>query len=238
MRVVYHEQGVHAARTRGRIARIGRALVGKFLSDVEAENAEAMLDAERQQLREQVARYNRGLASHAALCARLRKRIEAAEKEASALEGRARRRLEAGNREAAGQAALRREKRVTELGELREQLARSEATYEELVRARESSVTAAREKLESLKHGIGDLKVKRALAELTETAGVLDGSFATDDGHLERLAERIEEERELADGRVRVAQESALLARDEDEDEDQAALADEALARLEGREGD
>ena len=106
MRVVYHEQGVHAARTRGRIARIGRALVGKFLSDVEAENADAMLDAERQQLREQVARYNRGLASHAALCARLRKRIEAAEKEASALEGRARRRLEAGNREAAGQAAL------------------------------------------------------------------------------------------------------------------------------------
>ena len=36
MRVVYHEQGVHAARTRCRIARIGRALVGKFLSDVEA----------------------------------------------------------------------------------------------------------------------------------------------------------------------------------------------------------
>lgn len=56
------------------LARIGnlfRGFASLFDSNVERRNPEALLDLEKRNLRQQMAQYNYGLASHAGMCERL-----------------------------------------------------------------------------------------------------------------------------------------------------------------------
>ena len=78
--------------------------------------------------------------------------------------------LKAGNRDVAGQYALRLQTVTGQLVENRTQLEQAETTYKNLVKARDVAINAARTKIEMLKHSLDDLKVKRAMAELTEMA--------------------------------------------------------------------
>ena len=55
---------------------------------------------------------------------------------------------------------------------------------------------------------IGELKVQEALADLTELAAGLHGSIGQSDGTLERVQERVEDKRNFAKGRVRVARDA------------------------------
>ena len=51
-----------------RFGNLIRGFFGLFVSVLERSKPEALLEAEKENLREQIARYNQGLASHAALC--------------------------------------------------------------------------------------------------------------------------------------------------------------------------
>ena len=75
-----------------------------------------------------------------------------------------------------------------------------------------------RRKIEGLKRSIGELQVQRALAELTEMAAGLQGAIAVDEVGLDRLKEQVEDRRDLAVGRTRVARDALdLVAVREDE---------------------
>lgn len=90
-----------------RIMNLFRGFVGLFVSSVERKNPEALLELEKENLREQVAKYNQGLASHAGLCERLMAQVKKLEAEERDLRAKAGANLRAGNRDAAGQYALR-----------------------------------------------------------------------------------------------------------------------------------
>ena len=60
--------------------------------------------------------------------------------------------------------ALRLQTVSAQLKENRAQLESAEKTYQELVRAREVSMRAAQDKIEALKFGLSDLKIKNATA--------------------------------------------------------------------------
>lgn len=113
------------------------------------------------------------------------------------------------------------------------QIARSEATYQELVRSRNSAVDVARTRIKAMKRSLGDVQAQRALAELCELAADLHGTIGVSKGTLERVHERLEEEREFAVGRACVAREVVDAERDETAEEDRAAQAEEALRRFE-----
>lgn len=222
-----------------RMRRLVRMMTGHAMTEIEAAHPEAVLDYERQRLREQVARYNRGLASHAALCERLRVREERLAREEAQLRRRLEARLEADDREGAGRHALRLEQVEEERRENARQRSDAESTYRELVASRDAAVRAARERIEALKRSLGEVRTQRALAELQESAAGMHGAIGLCEGTLERVHERLEEERELAVGRVRVAREvvgdAERLRADEAE---QRALAEDALRRYEAaREG-
>ena len=217
----------------GRMRRLVGAIAGNAVTELEAANPVAVLDSERTRLRVQVARYNRGLAAHAAISERLRGRAAQLGREQSTLHERALRRLAANDRARAAEAALRLEEVRAELARGAEQLARSEATYQELTRSRNSAVEAARERIEAMKRSIGEVQAQRALAELCEVAADLQGSIGVSEGTLDRVHERLEEERELAMGRARVAREVLEAERDDSAAEDRAAQAAEALGRFE-----
>ena len=93
-----------------------------------------------------------------------------------------------------------------ELEENRKQLAQAETTYKELVRSRDVAIASAKSKIDTIKAGISDLKTKRALAQLTETASGMIVNIGGSGDTLQRLESMVDEERTKAAGRVRVAQ--------------------------------
>jgi hypothetical protein len=221
-----------------RMRRLASAIAGNAVTELEAAHPTAVLDAERTRLRLQVARYNQGLAAHAAIGERLRRRAAQLAHEQRALTVRIERRLAVQDRTSAAEAALRLEEVRSELARGAEQLARSEATHQELTRSRNTAVDAARTRIEAMKRSIGEVQAQRALAELCELAADLQGSIGVSEGTLERVHERLEEERELAIGRARVAREILDTDRDERAEEDRGAQAEEALRRFEAARAD
>jgi phage shock protein A len=220
-----------------RLSNLVRGFFSLFISGLERQNPEALLEVEQENLRRQIGQYNTGLASHAGLCERLISQVKQLENEQRDLRAKAGANLRAGNRDAAAQYALRLQTVERELDENRGQLEQAEKTYKDLVKARDVAISTARTKIESLKTGINDLKMKRALAELTEMASGMVTSIGSSGETLDRLHDIVEDERTKAAGRVRVARDSLDTSGVQIKEAEQKALADQALADFAAKEG-
>jgi phage shock protein A len=221
-----------------RIATLIRGFLSLFISGMERQNPEALLEIEKENIRKQIANYNQGLAMHAGLCERLMTQVKRLEQEERELRAKTAANLRAGNHDLASQQALRLQTVQRELVENRTQLESAEATYKELLRTRDVSVKAAQAKIDSLKTSLDDLKIKRATAELNEMASGLISQIGGSGDTLNRLHGMVEEEREKASGRARVARDSLHSASDFDmQEQEQKALADQALADFAAKEG-
>lgn len=220
-----------------RLANVFRGFLGLFVSGLERRNPEALLEVEKENLRKQIANYNQGLAAHAGLCERLMTQVRKLEAEERELRAKAAANLRAGNRDAAGNYALRLQTVQRELSENRTQLEQAETTYKELIKARDVSVKAAQAKIEALKSSLDDLKIKKATAELTEMASGMITSIGGAGDTLDRLHNMVEEEREQAAGRARIARDSLNTADFAMAEAEQKALAEQALADFAAKEG-
>jgi phage shock protein A len=220
-----------------RLSNLLKGFFGLFLSNAERSNPEALLEVERENLRKQIAQYNQGLASHAALCERLMTQVKNLEQRERELRAKATANLRAGNREAAGNFALDLQQVQGQLEENRKQLETAEATYKDLEKAREVSVQAAREKIEKLRYAIGDMKVQKSTAEMMEMATGMISQIGGSGDTLNRLEEMVQEEREKAAGRARVARGGLDMTEISMKESEQAALADQALADFAAKEG-
>ena len=105
------------------------------------------------------------------------------------------------------------------------------------VAARDVAITAAKTKIDDLKHSLDDLKVKKAMAELTEMASGMVSQIGGSGDTLNRLHDMVEEERTKAAGRVRVAKDSINTGEIQMKEMEQKALADQALADFAAKEG-
>jgi phage shock protein A len=216
-----------------RIGNLLKGALGMTVSGVERRNPEMLLEVEKENLRTQIGKFNKGLAAHAGLCERLMARVKTLETQQLDLQARTRAHLNAGNRDIAAQYALQLKNTVQELDDNRRQLAAAEETYSTLIRQRDAAVEAAKRQLDAMKKSIDDLKVKKAMAELTEAAsGMITGSGGSGDT-LARLREMVEEERSKAAGRIRVARDSMSLTDLDMKEREQKALAEQALTEFE-----
>src|SRR5246127_3608037 len=220
-----------------RLSNLVRGFFSLFISGLERQNPEALLEVEQENLRKQIGQYNQGLASHAGLCERLISQVKQLENEQRDLRAKTAANLRAGNRDTAAQYALRLQTIERELDENRTQMEQAEKTYRDLVKARDVVITAARSKIESLKSGITDLKMKRAMAELTEMASGMITSIGSSGETLDRLHNIVEEERSKAAGRVRVARDTLDTSGVMVKEAEQKALADQALGAFAAKEG-
>ena len=220
-----------------RLSNLIRGFFGLFISGLERQNPEALLEVEQENLRKQIGQYNQGLASHAGLCEGLIAQVRRLENDERDLRAKTSANLRAGNRDAAGQYALRLQTVQRELGENRSQLDQAEKTYKDLVKARDVAISSARQKIESLKAGISDMKMKRAMAELTEMASGMVTQIGGSGETLDRLSNIVEEERQKAAGRARVARDSMDMSGVQVKEAEQKALADQALADFAAQEG-
>jgi len=220
-----------------RLANVFRGFLALFVKDLERRNPEALLELEQENLRRQISGYNQGLASHAGLAERLMSQVRKLEAEERDLRAKTTAHLRAGNQDSAGQYALRLQTVSRELEENRRQLEQAEATYQDLVKARDVAVSAARAKIQSLKGAINDMRMKQAMADMNEMAAGMIGQIGGSGDTLNRLQEMVEEERTRAAGRARVARDSLDMSEVNLKEAEQKALADQALADFAASEG-
>ena len=219
-----------------RLTNLFHGFIGLFISGMERENPEALLEVEQENLRKQIGKFNSGLAAHAGLVERLIGQVRKLESDESDLRARTAANLKLGDRAAAGRYALRLQTVERELDENRKQMEQAETTYKELVRARDVAISIARAKIESLKSGISDLKMKRAMAEITEMASGMVGDIGGSGETLNRLESIVNEERYKAAGKVRVAVDSLDLHDVHIREAEQTALGEQALAQFEAHQ--
>src|SRR5215471_3271493 len=114
-----------------RLANLIRGFFGLFISGLEKQNPEALLEVEQENLRKQIGQFNQGLASHAGLCERLMSQVRKLEAEQKDLRAKTTAHVRAGNNSAAGQYALRLQSVEQQLTENRTQLEQAEKTYKD-----------------------------------------------------------------------------------------------------------
>lgn len=220
-----------------RIANLFKAFLNVFVSSVERQNPEALLELEKENLRKQIGNFNQGLASHAALAERLMGQVRKLEADEREQRAKATAHLKAGNRTAAGQYALRLQTVERELAENRRQLEQAEETYKNMVKARDVAVASARAKIEGMRGAIADMRMNKAVAEMHEMAAGMIGEIGGSGDTLNRLHDMVEEERQKAAGRARVAKDAIDMTDINIKEAEMTALADQALADFAAREG-
>ena len=220
-----------------RISNLFKGFIGLFVSGMERQNPEALLEVEKENLRKQIARYNQGLATHAGMCERLMTQVKNLEQQEKELRAQTGANIKAGNRERAAQLALQLQTVSAQLEENRKQLEGAETTYKDLVKARNITVEEAKNAIAQLKFSLDDLKVKKATAEMNEMASGMITSIGGSGDTLNRLQEMVEDERTKASGRARVAKDSLNTTDFQMKESEQKALADQALADFAAKEG-
>ena len=215
-----------------RISNLFKGFLSLFISGIERANPRALIEAEKENLRKQIARFNDSLANHAAFVERLMRQVKNLEAQERELAGKAAANLKAGNRSVAGQYALQLRTVTEQLEENRQQLETGEQTYQKLVKTRDVAIREARDKIESLKRMISEAELMEAQAELQEMAQGMITSIGGSGDTIARVEEYLTERRDKAAGRARVASSSIDISEVVIKEAEQEAMADQALAEF------
>lgn len=214
-----------------------RGLIGLLVSGFEKKNPEALLENEKNNLREQIAKFNGALSAHAAEIERLGALTKKLGIEETDLRAKIKGLLQNGKRDLASTLAVKLQDVDKRHDEILAQLQESETQYRELTKARDVSVRAATKKIEELSAGITDLKIKSAAAELAEMATGMISNIGSSGDTLNRIGALVEEERNKAAGRARVAADSVDMSNIYAAEATDSALAEIALASIEAEMG-
>jgi phage shock protein A len=222
-----------------RIANLFRGFLSLFISGVEREHPEALLEAAQQDFRAQMAAARDALANSAGLCSRLQSQIRDGESQIAQLTARITANVKAGNAAVAGELALRLQTLKADVARNKEQYAIAEQTYQTSVKQVTLAQQTFAKKMEELKTKLNQAKINEALA--AASAATANISFKVGDmgDSLGRVDEILTERASRADGRIRAttdlvnAQNTELQLKEEE----QRALADQALAEFMATQG-
>ncbi len=215
-----------------RLGNLVRGFLSLFVSGLEKANPKALIEAEKENLRRQIARFNENLANHAAFVERLMRQVKKLESQERELAAKAAANLKVGNRAAAGQYALQLKTVKDQLEENRGQLEASDSTFKKLVKSRDVSVREAKAKIESLKRMLTETEMLEAQAELQEMASGMISEIGGSGDTLGRVEEYLSERRDKAAGRARVASSTIDTSSIDLKEAEQEALADQALSEF------
>jgi phage shock protein A len=216
-----------------RLRNLIRGFFGLFISNVERQNPQALIEVEKENLRTQIGRFNDSLTSHAGFIERLMRQVKGLEQREKELTAKIAANIKAGNRAVAGQMALELQTVKGQLEENRGQMEAAEETYKKLVKSRDVSVQEAKAKIEKLNRLITETEMMEAQAELQEMATGLIGSIGGTGDTLNRVEEYLNERRDKAAGKARVAASSVDIRDVELKESEQTALAEQALREFE-----
>lgn len=191
-----------------RLSNLVKGFINLFIRGLEESNPKALIEAEKENLRTQISRFNQSLMQHRAFIERLMRQVKQLEAQERDMGAKVMAHLKVNNRSAAGQFALQLRTVKEQLEENRAQLVEAEKTYRELLRARDVSVKEAEQKIEKLRRMLSEAEMLEAQAELQEMAAGMVSSIGGSGDTLNRVEEYISERRDKAAGKARVAADS------------------------------
>jgi phage shock protein A len=209
-----------------------RGLLSRAVSFFESRNPAALLELEQENLRKRIIEFNSGLVGHAAASERLASQVKRGEAKSADLANRIKALIKAGERQAAARLALEHQNVEAQLIEDGKQRERAETTFRQLVENRDLAVGEAKRKIEALRRDIGDLKTKRALANLEAMAQAMSDSLAGPGDSLGRLRDIVDEAQQKEDGRLRVYGASIDVEEQRLRETERAVVAEEALSNF------
>ncbi len=220
-----------------RIANLFKGFLGLFISGIEKSNPRALIEVEKENLRKQIAIFNDNLATHAGFVERLMRQIKTLERKEKEMTAKVAANIKVGNRSIAGQMALELQTVKSQLDENREQLELGEATYKKLIKSRDVAIKEASAKIDKLKRMISETEMMEAQAELQEMASGMISEIGGSGDTLDRVEGYLEERRDKAAGKARVAADSIDTEKFEMKEAEQEALAEMALTEFEAAYG-
>ena len=181
-----------------------RGFFGLFIKGLEQDKPEYLIEAQKENLRNQVQKYNENLANAAAFVERLRRITKADQQKEQELSAKIKANLSVGNNQVAGQLAIQYKELKSRMTENAQQLEMAENNYTKLERTRDTAIREAENKLMKLQNKLSEAQMYEAQASLQEMAKGMTNSIGND-MNFDHVTEAIEERRDKALGRARVA---------------------------------
>lgn len=188
-----------------RLSNLIKGFLSRILRFFESSNPEALIEAEKENIRNQVARFNESLSNHAAFAERLTRQVRSLSAKERELTAKINANIKAGNRKVAGQLALQLQTIKQQLQENQSQLEIAEQTFKNLEKQRDVSIQDAQEKIQKLQNMLSETQMFEAQAELQEMAKAMRSGINLTNDSAARVTELLEERRDKAAGKARVA---------------------------------
>lgn len=222
-----------------RIGNLIRGFFSLFISGIEREHPEALLEAAQQQFRAQMASARDALANSAGLCSRLQSQIKSEEGQIVQITARITANIKAGNTGVAGELALQLQNLKNEMAKNQEQYGIAENSYKVAVKQVALAQTEFNKKMESLKSKMNQAKINEALAAATAASANMSFKIGDLGDSLGRVDEIVTERAAKAEGKIRATNDlvSAAGAEVSIKEAEQKALADQALAEFMASQG-
>jgi phage shock protein A len=220
-----------------RIGRLFRGFVGLFISGLEENNPEALMDAARQEFRDRMAQYNSALAAMAGIAERLKMQVKTKASKAQDLERRILANHNAGNVELAGSLARELQELKADLGHDTAELSETEEAYSANLRQAKVVQKEFEDKVKRLEKQLSQVKIKEAQAEAAAALG--NATFKVGDmGDTMKTVEEVLQKRyEKSAGKARVAKDLVNMDAVREKESESKALEQAALAEFLASQG-
>jgi phage shock protein A len=220
-----------------RIGRLFKGFIGLFVSGLEEQNPEALLEVARQDFRDKMVQYNQALARLAGVAERLKVQISSKTSKAQDLERRIMANYKAGNAELAGSLARELQELKGDLEHDSQELKDTESAYDTNMRSAKITQKEFEEKVRKIERQLSQVKVKEAQAE---AAAALSGvSFKVGDvgDTLKGVEDVLNKKYEMAAGKARVAVDMTDNQKVKEKELESKALEQQALADFLAQQG-
>jgi phage shock protein A len=220
-----------------RIARLLRGFVGLFISGVEEQNPEALMEAARQEFRDRMAQYNLALARMAGVAERLKSQVNVKMTRAQDLERRILANHRAGNMELAGTLARELQELKADLQTDTAELKETDEAYQANLRQAKLAQREFEDKVRRLEKTMSQVKIKEAQAEAA--AALSNVAFKVGDlgDTMKRVDEILQKRYEVSAGKARLAKDMVDMDAINEKENERKALEQVALAEFLASQG-
>ena len=220
-----------------RIGRLFRGFFGLFLSGLEENNPEALMEAARQEFRQKMTHYNLALAKMAGVAERLKTQVKGKATRAQDLERRVLANHSAGNNELAGTLARELQELKADLNVDTQELQETEEAYQANLRQAKVAQQEFQDKIGRLEKQLSQVKIKEAQAEAATALSSV--AFKVGDlGDTIRTVEEVLQKRyEVSAGKARVARDMVDMHAVQEKESERKALEQAALAEFLASQG-
>ena len=221
-------------------ARIGRLLTGflsLFISGIEEQNPEALIEAARQEFRQKMTNYNLALARMAGVAERLKSQVKMKATRAQDLERRILANHRAGNMELAGSLARELQELKSDLTTDTGELTETEEAYQANLRQAKVAQKDFEEKIRRLETQLSQVKIKEAQAEAATALSSVAFNVGDLGDTMKTVEEVLQKRYEVSAGKARVAKDMVDMDTVQEKENERKALEQNALAEFLASQG-